>query len=1563
MPISLSIRLGLGSNSAPSIIGPAQVGAVLSISPITLVGTEPLTYVVQWYRNGVPIIGATGATYTTLPSDAGYGITVSVTDPSGITTSSFNAIFIAADPAAAYTLENPLDEATSATTAELSVTTDAINGTIYAMHDTMGVFPDGPTIQANARYTKAVTSPGLQVITLVGLTPATSFDPVAFVLKVGSEYFGPVYGDGFQTSALTQVAPGFGSLGAMPAKTGDVRIGWNPPEYSGQSTFSVIFEMNRLKGAWGFGGGAGQTYDSCGYPTRPIIGNVESRVLNSPQQLAGLAPYSGSFRLYGRGSGTISDASAVPGAPLFGSQKVVNDNPADSTTNRAGIEVIGGVNYWYVDLNYDLATYYAKNLGIRIRDTDPLNVGDNIRDMALIHSSHITAFLAGKILAPDVADDLSRSSCIRWMQQLGANVTSGVYNITEAEAIKRYIPEDNFNYSKIQAARASYGVAYPVERICKVMNELGAIARARNEKPPAMWYNFDMAVPDWKVAELASYIFAHLDSDVGIYFEYGNEIWNGAKGFMCYRYAASAALATWGTQDRARWGGYKIKSIKAIVDPLNVNGHRVDYVGAGAAVATSFNIPFLAESESNGRCCTIHAVGGYFGLFGRDAADFAGTYINNFQDQARLYYKWWRWHDTPYVTCNLANLPSNGGTPTFIPDGRNVFCANPLAQFGVFTSLSDAISSFAMAIAHYEIVGNELRFDGEVIGTFETAPGGTVIDMLASGRMMPHRLTAAQPGWGGMFANSKSQRVTNHLATINSGVNGLGEPYSAYMKLAHYEGGISSDGTQGSSADSTLAFNYRLHYGDDADQVLPRVARDWLNWISGKVELLCWYKSAARFPYNTEVFGAKMLCSDVNVPSSQTKLDKRKKWDMVQSHRVIETAVVAPTVLTINDFSRDKVVFDTGAAKGNSTASVPLSGAATPGAVIEYRINRSSGTQLTSWATLATANSSGVWSGVAIAPRNSYWLKPMVRLAANQSVTATTTNMFGAGHVIALWGQSEWQRAILSAFTHVALPVAVTDDDALQITINQDNGTPEHVYITDAVVTGSARFDALGAMSNLFAAHRPGDKFHILWHALSGTSLKDLLDDTTPAVPGPGSGGRDWTLHDVAIKNAGLADGQRPGLQWMSWYSADAGTYGASMTDGWYGALLKKRKDGSTLAAGDSYGSYRYDHFLSDMYDPNIAPVVISGPHRFENSAYQSSLPAVRNSWITTFADPDFAAVAKRGMEIVTYLNTNNDTAHPSSSSVDGYERLLSYTALDMLQQMGFGTWPTPEFDNAYLDPARAYVEVWSSAGAITTTRIAESRGGTPPGGTVWGFKVNGVATTATSIVSGRVRITRTWADGDVLTFAGDNVGDNGNPTGSWADYPIVNLGQPLMPGIAIRPNTPQSVLGVIPASSIPADTNTNSNLADTDFTNFVNVASGSPQVAGWPTLITGVTLPGDGTAVFATSSTNTSFTGHACDNATGGIAGLTGKMLELAFVLTTPDAGSGKLLVTVTAIGGGSTQLLATGDITPTVGARNKFTCTAAVPSGRTGITVAIRRRPTSVGTFVFSNITLKEV
>ncbi|MBE3639504.1 hypothetical protein [Mangrovicoccus algicola] len=77
--MALMIALGMGSMPTLTIAGSATVGSVLQAAGMQISGTSPITYNIQWYRNGTAISGARSTLYDTAGESAGAVLRVSVT--------------------------------------------------------------------------------------------------------------------------------------------------------------------------------------------------------------------------------------------------------------------------------------------------------------------------------------------------------------------------------------------------------------------------------------------------------------------------------------------------------------------------------------------------------------------------------------------------------------------------------------------------------------------------------------------------------------------------------------------------------------------------------------------------------------------------------------------------------------------------------------------------------------------------------------------------------------------------------------------------------------------------------------------------------------------------------------------------------------------------------------------------------------------------------------------------------------------------------------------------------------------------------------------------------------------------------------------------------------------------------------------------------------------------------------------------------------------------------------------------------------------------------------------
>jgi hypothetical protein len=528
----------------------------------------------------------------------------------------------------------------------------------------------------------------------------------------------------------------------------------------------------------------------------------------------------------------------------------------------------------------------------------------------------------------------------------------------------------------------------------------------------------------------------------------------------------------------------------------------------------------------------------------------------------------------------------------------------------------------------------------------------------------------------------------------------------------------------------------------------------------------------------------------------------------------------------VTGFSRDRTIFDSGAAVGLAEADIPLTGGGTAGAVVQARAVSldDGGAASTGWADVATIDGSGQWAGAITAPRAATWFRPEVRLKSQPGVTAQGANRFGVGHVIAIWGQSEPDR-ILSAFHDNTSPPAVPDPEAVQIFDGASSTPARHLISNTNPVTAS-----VAAMAATLIATRPGEKFAVVFHTVPGSDPRALVNDADT--------GRSWA-NDKALHDFATADGQHVGLATMSWFAAPGGLgsdYGAAL----FPLFAGKTMGGSpisfpaTISFGTG-GSYHAGHWFGELYDYARTRWVPFGPHRFDIDTDMldathyvggglhfnlANKEAARVSWRAMAASPYATMFLPLGLEPVTYANGYDDGAggwtdfsHPSGNTPDGLQAWARLNALAALQSAGLTPWQVPKFDNCLWGPAGAWVEVWSSAGPVTTTRL--KRGEPALGSThahwthVMGFQINGLPAETTQIVAGRVRI---LPNSGPFTYADTIQYGEGGATGMvafpddhiaeiWKNLPIVDVGAAGLDGVPVRPLPDPSVF----ANTLPA--------------------------------------------------------------------------------------------------------------------------------------------------------------
>lgn len=669
------------------------------------------------------------------------------------------------------------------------------------------------------------------------------------------------------------------------------------------------------------------------------------------------------------------------------------------------------------------------------------------------------------------------------------------------------------------------------------------------------------------------------------------------------------------------------------------------------------------------------------------------------------------------------------------------------------------------------------------------------------------------------------------------------------------------------------------------------------------------------------------------------------------------TAAVAQTALDLDPFPRARAIIDSGAAQGRDLAIVPLSGVAPAGAQVLGRfINNAE--EVTPWRPIAVAGDNGRWQAeLGPLTRGAGWVRPQVRLDDPSAVVQTGQEV-SAGHVVAIWGQSELHRAVLPAHAALVTAPKVKDAGALQVTYSRsaadDYGEPSR--FVHSRISDTTRVSAhMTALSNMLASAAPGQRFHFIFHTRAGTGFQQLMSDADR--------GRVWA-DDVRLHRYANVPGVRPGLGWISWYNSDSGLgprYGQVL----YAALTGRNIDGSKVSRGSppAGGQHPLDHNFADLYGPDMIWAV-AGPHRFEMDRFDARIASNRAAVDAVFSTSEQWPTLRRALEPLTYLNGNptwgGDFSHPDTVAQpqDGMTRLMLLMGNSILRQLRLVDWPLPAFDRAQLSADRTEVEVWSSQGDVTTTRAELDD---LPDLPVAGFAIDGQTATNVTLRDGRVIVRnntngRTFPVGTRLTFGAGGIGTQNLQRDTrerqiWRDYPIVNLGQTGIEGIPVKAQTPQSVLGVFATVDKARDPLPPGNLLHRNISGFV----ATDQAPGWTGVGAGWVLdPATGTAT-ADLATND---GLRAALPRGSMEGLRGRRLLLSFVPETSGSDEEILRIVVSATDGGATELFA-GDVVLTPGQRMTLKL-ARYPRNRSGLTINLRRRGSPTGTLTLGSLGL---
>ncbi|SFJ56652.1 hypothetical protein [Celeribacter neptunius] len=385
-------------------------------------------------------------------------------------------------------------------------------------------------------------------------------------------------------SDLAQALAFDASLPAFEQQASATRIGANVGWFSPSGANNLVIFINQLKGArpWDDPDNTGRmVLDENGYPTNVPGKYVVSSLLLRSQDVAGIAPHTGRFRLYGQGIGLFSLTSSSQGTLA---QKV--------NTAYLPSEEIGGVSYWYVDVDFEVGTEQIAKLNMLIYS---LRQGEHLHALSLVHESHLKAFRAGEVFAPELIKDLQHYEALRLMDWMRANRIEEDgdgwrkegSDWTSPNPEQRYVSPEYYTFNNIAGGaknESRFEVSAPIEYVVELANE--------TEADP--WINLPVDVTDDRAARLGSYVAQHLDPDLVPRWEYGNELFNTSRGFEGYRYALREAHTVFkgyhedGPVAAAEWAAYRGPHLYQILDhAFDDHGREARFVAPGWAFSGS----------------------------------------------------------------------------------------------------------------------------------------------------------------------------------------------------------------------------------------------------------------------------------------------------------------------------------------------------------------------------------------------------------------------------------------------------------------------------------------------------------------------------------------------------------------------------------------------------------------------------------------------------------------------------------------------------------------------------------------------------------------------------------------------------------------------------------------------------------------------------------------------------------------------------------------------------------------------------------------------------------------
>lgn len=401
--------------------------------------------------------------------------------------------------------------------------------------------------------------------------------------------------------------------------------------------------------------------------------------------------------------------------------------------------------------------------------------------------------------------------------------------------------------------------------------------------------------------------------------------------------------------------------------------------------------------------------------------------------------------------------------------------------------------------------------------------------------------------------------------------------------------------------------------------------------------------------------------------------------------------------LTLKSFSRDKVIFDSGFSRRLKKAAIPYSGTGPAGEVIQIKGEKAD------WTFETKIDGKGHWKAVVDFSLGPDWHRPEVRLKNQPEIKARGKHRFAVGHVISIWGQSDLRYPFYKGNDKKA--GEVLDEDALtHIGMNRfyegfiEGNSPPEVFV-HRVTNSNKRNMSLVALSNLLSRYRPGEKFQIATHMISGRGLLEATNETD----------NHWFWeHDAAIHRAHTSDGQNVGFLFMAWTSTIEPLKNMERLFG--AAVFQTNNKNEKLPLPLDFpvaGSTRHiDHSLAEFYDFQKTKIAMMPAFYDENNEFLIRFYK-HFSHHPAFSKPPL----QMELTSVLYGEKKNgqweNQTHSSRNHPDGSPRLMQIFGLALLKHMGLWKKPWPVMDSIDWnhDKGKNTAALSWSQGELTTLR------------------------------------------------------------------------------------------------------------------------------------------------------------------------------------------------------------------------------------------------------------------